>query len=1015
MPTIAELAIAHQTLQTELAECQQQQEVLREELTLLTAILNAVESIVLVLDSQGNIFRCNQAFEQATGYRFAEVRDQPFWNLFLTEDERKSVEAAFRQLQSGQTSTCESGWITQDGQRCIAWSYTPFLEADGTVKCVIATGSDRADQQKEQAQKRLQETLELQVQQATLAKEQEKAAQQRAVELAKANEVLKQSLDALATEPNLDRFLGQVLEAIAEQFQAPITEYWYHPVGDVAYIGLMSWRSRMLNREEIAQVFPTHPGLAGFKVPPQLRGNQSLQRRTDCLIYDDHSTNPFTQHLEWIAHWLVPQGLVKEINMPMALGDSTIGALVIRLPSEHQFTPQQIELAQALAHQATLAIQLTQLAEKAKQAALAKLSEGTAREQEKAAQERAAELEHLNAALNRETAERRWAESIIRSQNQALTRSLELLLQESNVPGLLGALLTTLVAELNCHAANIWLLNDDATDITLWTIYVAGQLFVFPEKTLPPHLSLPVQQIAETLLSVKEGWRQTVHYLADDPRLPPRLREFHHQYGISDVFGVPLLLGDRTLGWLNCVLTRESSPITPDKLAFLEATAHQATLALQLDRLAEEAKQVAIAREQEKAAQERATELAQNNAPLAVEDRERQRAEQVSRGQTAALIKTLAVLAAEPVLDNFLGYVLQAIAEQLGEPSGGIWLYDETYSTTILHINYENGDIQRGEQITRPGGIHNVIRQWDAEYMQLLWQRKILIQDVQQFSGLPEYAPYHAYNQQQGIKRILVISLFFGEKFLGNITLRSRRQRDYKPEELELARVLAYQATLAIQLTRLAEQSRQTAVLEERNRMAREIHDTLAQAFTGIGMQLEAANRFLTTKPDQTRSCIARAHKLAYSGLAEARRSVWALQPEAAEYSDLPTALRRIVEQLTAETFMRAKVWVQGTPRPLPPDFGMNLLRIGQEALTNALRHAQAQVVNITITYEPHQIQLCVQDDGQGFDPQQQASHSGFGLMGMQQRAHRLGGTLTIISQPGSGTQVSAVVPIAEV
>lgn len=1018
MPTIAELAIAHQALQIELTECQQEQAVLHEELTLCTAILNAAEAMILVFDPQGKIIRCNQAFEQTTGYRFDEVKDQPFWDLFLTQDERESVKTAIRQLQSDQPSTGESSWITKDGsQRCMTWSYTPFLTVNGTVQWVIATGSDiTASREKDQALQRLQATLEWQAQETATAQKQEKDAQQRAAELAKANEVLKRSLDALATEPNLDKFLGQVLGAIAEQFQSPLTEYWYHPDGDIAYIGMMSWQGRILDRKAISQLFPTHTGLDGFKVPPELRGGESLQRRNQYLIYEDHSENPLTNHLDWIAHWLVPRGLVKEINVPVVLGDSTIGALIIRLPREHQITTQQIELAQALAHQATLAIQLTRLAEETKQAALAKLSEGIAHEQEKAAQERAAELEQINAALSRETAERRWAESIVRGQNQALTRSLELLLQESNAPGLLGALLTTLVAELHCHAANLWLLNDAATEITLWTIYVAGQLFVFPEKTLPPHLPLPVQQIAETLFSIKEGWQQTVHYLADDLRLPPLLRKFHRQYGISDVFSVPLLLGDRTLGWLNCVLGKESPPMTPDKLAFLEATAHQATLALQLDRLAEEAKQAAIAREQEKAAQERAVELAEINAALEVEVLERQRAEQVSRGQTEALVKTLAVLAAEPVLDNFLGYVLRAIAEQLGEPSGGIWLYDETYNTTILHINYENGEIQKGEQITRPGGIHNVIRQWDLEYMQLLWQQKILIQDVQQFSDLPEYTSYHAYNQQQGVKMILVISLFFGETFLGNITLRSRKQRGYKPEELELARVLAYQATLAIQLTRLAEQSRQSAVLEERNRMAREIHDTLAQAFTGIGMQLEAASRFLTTKPDQVRSCIARAHKLTHAGLVEARRSVWALQPEAAEYSDLSTALRRIVEQLTAETVVRAAVCIQGTPRPLPPDFGMNLLRIGQEALTNALHHAQAQVVNLTITYEPDQVQLCVQDDGQGFDPLRQGSNGGgFGLMSMQQRTERLGGTLTITSKPGSGTQVRAVVPIAEV
>lgn len=130
---------------------------------------------------------------------------------------------------------------------------------------------------------------------------------------------------------------------------------------------------------------------------------------------------------------------------------------------------------------------------------------------------------------------------------------------------------------------------------------------------------------------------------------------------------------------------------------------------------------------------------------------------------------------------------------------------------------------------------------------------------------------------------------------------------------------VAHQATLAIQLTHLAEQSRQAAIFEERNRIACEIHDTLAQTFTGVAMQLQAATCFLNTKPNQAQACITRAQQLAQAGLAEARRSVWALQPEATEYSDLSTTLKRIAEQLTAQTPVQVKVYVEGTPRPLPP------------------------------------------------------------------------------------------------
>lgn len=414
--------------------------------------------------------------------------------------------------------------------------------------------------------------------------------------------------------------------------------------------------------------------------------------------------------------------------------------------------------------------------------------------------------------------------------------------------------------------------------------------------------------------------------------------------------------------------------------------------------------QMAIAREQEQAAQERAA-VHQLNQALQAEIVERQRAEQVLSGQTEALTRTLTVLAAEPVLDNFLGYVLQAIAQQLGEPSGGIWLYDEAYDTTILHIDYEDGQIRRGAEISRPGASRqNVLRQWDADYMQLLQEKKVLIQNLQDLPQKPAYAQSRAYNQKRGIKKILVVCLFFGEKFLGNITLRSTAQRDYKPEELELACVLAYQASLAIQLTRLAEQTQQSAVLKERNRIAREIHDTLAQVLTGIVVQLQAAEDVYTRNPSDRQAHIATARQLAKQGLTEARRSVQALRPQALEGKDLTGALANLIEQMATGTALQTGYF-------LSPDVESNLLRIAQEAFTNILKHAAASEVQIELVYDPGQVRLRVLDNGQGFDPNLMPTQS-YGLIGMRERTQSIGAELTIMSQPGAGTEVLVVVPI---
>jgi signal transduction histidine kinase len=215
------------------------------------------------------------------------------------------------------------------------------------------------------------------------------------------------------------------------------------------------------------------------------------------------------------------------------------------------------------------------------------------------------------------------------------------------------------------------------------------------------------------------------------------------------------------------------------------------------------------------------------------------------------------------------------------------------------------------------------------------------------------------------------------------------------------------------QLTYLAEQSRQAAVLEERNRIAREIHDTLAQAFTGILIQLGVAQRIVKQQPAEAWELVEHVGQLARQGLAEARRSVWALQPQALEYNDLANSLPHAIEQMTCDAPLCTHISVHGTPRLLPADVGMNLLRIGQEAVNNVLQHARAHELFVDLTFGAEEIRLCLQDDGVGFDLRHREDSGGFGLIGMRQRAERIGGQLTIACQPGRGTEVAVTAPAA--
>lgn len=212
---------------------------------------------------------------------------------------------------------------------------------------------------------------------------------------------------------------------------------------------------------------------------------------------------------------------------------------------------------------------------------------------------------------------------------------------------------------------------------------------------------------------------------------------------------------------------------------------------------------------------------------------------------------------------------------------------------------------------------------------------------------------------------------------------------------------------------RRAEEAQENRVLQERNRMAREIHDTLAQGLTGIIIQLEAAEDIIndSSKHGELKAHITRAQELSRTSLAEARRSVKALRPLSLEGKSLPDALATRVAMMTSGTGVESVLNVEGMPYALPPDYEDNLLRIGMEALTNALRHARAHTVQVNLVFMREQVTLSVSDDGLGFIVGSQHPGGGFGLPGMWERAERIGGRFTLTSCPGKGTVVTITVP----
>lgn len=211
---------------------------------------------------------------------------------------------------------------------------------------------------------------------------------------------------------------------------------------------------------------------------------------------------------------------------------------------------------------------------------------------------------------------------------------------------------------------------------------------------------------------------------------------------------------------------------------------------------------------------------------------------------------------------------------------------------------------------------------------------------------------------------------------------------------------------------RLQQLEARSAVLAERNRMAREIHDHLAQGFTGVLLQLEAAEAKLAQlsgDPEPVLTRLDHARKLAVASLQEARRSVMALRPHRPEGTDLLGALRSLADRLLAGTEIQVELAQTGEPRSMNRRVEEELLRMAQEALTNALRHGKARWVRVVLQYQGRQVRLAIEDDGQGFDPS--ADAAGYGMRSIRESVRRLRGRIDIDSGPGLGTRITITLP----
>jgi signal transduction histidine kinase len=445
---------------------------------------------------------------------------------------------------------------------------------------------------------------------------------------------------------------------------------------------------------------------------------------------------------------------------------------------------------------------------------------------------------------------------------------------------------------------------------------------------------------------------------------------------------VPMFIDGEYVGVVGFDSTRQLRSIDSAELSALEMAAGIIGAALHRERLVD-----AVRRERERAAEEQVAELAKANTSIRA---------------------NLERLASEPDLQSFLRALLLEATRQLDAAGGSVVLWKEALQEWRIVAYARDGEI------AEPTFASSLTRE-QAKFDKRLREQRVPV--YLDFS-VPEdvdcvWPGTLDTKNSDHIQRMFVLPLVFGERTLGCIGLTFRHREPLSPQATELLVALGYQATLAIELTVRAYAGKTAAVLVERNRIGQEIHDGLAQAFTGILMQLGAVEEMKgCSKGTQLSVVLGRIRDMAKEGLTEARRSVLALRPEETRRGSLTVALTQLAERSTVSGRVTSTFEGGAIATGLPPEHEHALLRIAQEAVSNAVRHAHPKNVHIVLKEEPTNWELSISDDGVGMEGGPElCAKMGFGLENMRDRARAIGGEWRLDSKPGEGTRISVRVP----
>ncbi|WP_019505423.1 GAF domain-containing sensor histidine kinase [Pleurocapsa sp. PCC 7319] len=479
--------------------------------------------------------------------------------------------------------------------------------------------------------------------------------------------------------------------------------------------------------------------------------------------------------------------------------------------------------------------------------------------------------------------------------------------------------------------------------------------------------------------------------------IPEPFRSGQEKVGVKVLHAVPIFIEGKYWGLAGFDDCRQETLRSEAELSILKTAAACIGGAIQQNRIrrAKEEAERNILLEREQVAIEKAAQLEASNQILSLRDR-------WLEATANAANKLLEITD----LDQGINAALKVLGESLDCDRVTVVQYFED-ANGFVRLIYEWDSPYASSQISHPE-LNKISAKGIEDWLVKLKAGEWIGGTIDELKE-----PFRSSQLKLDVKATYSIPVFVNNHYWGAICIDFCRElRHLTTPEIAVFQTAASCIGSAIYRQQIQQDKElaELAILDERNRMAREIHDTLAQAFTGISLQLEAAKNILITQPETAQERLLQAKNLAKEGLTEARRSVRALRPEALESGKLTIALHQLVDSMTSGTGTKAKVIIEGDSQ-LTSEIEVDLFRIAQEAVTNTLRHAQATELIVRLICKTDSVYLQIKDNGIGFEAQQ-LLNSSFGLIGIQERCDRLGGNLVITSAVGQGTEIVVTVAV---